>query len=139
MNGSTTTDRGNTGDVFIRRTLVLMLLFACARPPEPGENALPPDLRNAEITVVIKNQHWLDVNVYLMLGSSRHRLGTAGSLATKVFSVPWYRIGGSTIRLQADPIGDRTSLSTEFLTVRPGSVVEWAIGSGLRQSTVSVY
>jgi hypothetical protein len=118
--------------------LPLVLLLACARQPEPSDNAPSSDLTTAEITVVVKNQHWLDLNVYLIRGTYQKRLGIAGSSSTKVFSVSWSEVGGSAVRLGADPIGDRTGLSTELLAVRPSSVVEWTIGSGLRQSNVSV-
>lgn len=125
----------------MQRWLVVSLVFllACARQPEPSDDAPSPDLTTGEITIVVRNQHWLDINVYLIRGTYRKRLGIAGAASTKVFSVSWFEVGGSGIRLGADPIGDRTSLSTELLAVRPSSVVEWSIGSGLRQSNVSVY
>lgn len=123
------------------RCLIVPLMFvvACARQPEPSDDAPSPDLTTAEITIVVKNQHWLDLNVYLLRGTYHKRLGIAGSSSTKVFSVSWSEVGASAIRLGADPIGDRATLSTELLAVRPSSVVEWTIGSGLRQSNVSVY
>ena len=123
----------------MKRWILLALLLSCARQPEPDGVTPPPDLRNAEVTIVITNQHWLDINVFLLRGSHRRRLGTAASLSSKVFSVPWSLIGGSTIRLGADPIGERTGMATEFLSVRPSSIVEWTISSGLRQSSVSVF
>ena len=116
-----------------------VFLVACSASPKPAGDAPSPGLHNAEITVIVTNQHWLDVNVYLVRGTHPERLGTAGSQASKVFSIPWSRIEGGTIRLSADPIGDRTSISTDLLAIRPSSVVEWTIGSGLRQSSVSVY
>ena len=118
---------------------LVLLLAACARPPESSDSAPPPDLQNAEITVVVNNQHWLDLNIYLVQGPSRRRLGIAPSQSSKVISVPWARITGSTIRLGGDPFGDRASLVTDFLAVRPNAVVEWTVGSGLRQSSASVY
>jgi hypothetical protein len=125
--------------VLRRLTISLVFLFACARQPKPSDNAPPPALTAAEITIVVKNQHWLDINIYLIRGTYQKKLGVAGSLSTKVFSVSWSEVGGSAVRLGADPIGDRTSLSTELVAVRPSSVVEWTIGSGLRQSIVSVF
>ena len=123
----------------VRWIVITLILVACAAPPEPAGDAPSPGLQNAEITVVVNNQHWLDINVYLVRGTQLERLGTAGSQASKVFSISWSRVAGSTIRLAADPIGDRTSISTDLLAIRPSSVVEWTIGSGLRQSSVSVY
>lgn len=123
----------------VRWVSIALILAACAAPPKPAGDAPSPGLQNAELIVIVNNQHWLDVNIYLMRGTHPERLGTAGSQASKVFSISWSRIEGSTIRLSADPIGDRTTISTELLAIRPSAVVEWTIGSGLRQSSVSVY
>jgi hypothetical protein len=124
----------------IRRAGIALLLVACGRQPQPSPDATPPDVRNAEITVVVKNQHWLDINVYLLRGTASDRLATVTGASEKVVSVPWTRIGGSgQLRLRADPIGQSGELYTEVISVRPGSVVEWTIGSGLRQSNVGVY
>ncbi len=124
----------------IRRFAPVLFLLACGRQPSPDTEAPPPDIRNAEITVVVKNQHWLDLNVYIIRGTLSERLGTARGPADQVFSVPWSRVGGSGhIRLRADPVGQGGNLVTDFFTVRPGAVVEWTIGSGLRQSGISVF
>ena len=125
--------------MFVRWIAIALILAACAAPPKTAGDEPSPGLQNAEITVIVTNQHWLDINVYLVRGTHLERLGTAGSQASKVFSISWSRVAGSTIRLAADPIGERTSVSTETLAIRPSSVVEWTIGSGLRQSSVSIY
>ncbi|MEO8200228.1 MAG: hypothetical protein ABI679_06895 [Gemmatimonadota bacterium] len=125
---------------------ILLLGFAaCARKApaggEPGPDSPPAqDLSNAEVTIVIVNHHLLDITVYLMRGGNLQRLGTAPGLSTKIFSVPWRRVEGrGEIRLAADPIGQNATIRTEYLVVRPGSVVEWAIESVLTQSSVSVH
>ena len=61
-------------------------------------------------------------------------------LSDRIISLPWRRVEGSgTIRLGADPIGQLRGVTTEMILVRPSSVVEWTIESGLRASFVSVY
>jgi hypothetical protein len=126
--------------VTLRWAIPLILLVACARQPLPEGDAPPPDIRNAEITIIVKNQHWLDINIYLMRGTLSERLGMASGPSDKVFTVPWTKVGGSgQIRLRADPVGQGRGHLTEFFMVRPGSVVEWTIGSGLRYSNIAVY
>lgn len=99
-----------------------------------------PDFRNAEVTIMVRNQHWLDLNIYLVRGTSSERLATAGGLSTKVITLPWRRVGGAgTLRLGADPIGQDRGIVSEMIQVRPSSVVEWTIGSDLRNSYVSVF
>jgi hypothetical protein len=99
-----------------------------------------PDYRNAEITILIRNRHWLDLNIYLMHGRVTERLATATGLSDKVISLPWRRVDGAgTIRLGADPIGQNRGIVTETIQVRRSAVVEWTIESGLRGFQVSVY
>lgn len=118
----------------------LLLLPACARQAEHDPDAPPPDIRNAEVTIIVNNQHWLDINIYLIRGTLGDRIGTATANSSKIFSLPWTRVGGSSeIRLRGDPIGQPGALYTEHISVRPGSVVEWTVGTGMRQSNVAVY
>ena len=98
------------------------------------------DGRNAEVTILVRNRHWLDLNIYLIRGTVSERLATAGGLSEKIISLPWRRITGSgTIRLGADPVGQNRGIVSETIVVRPSSVVEWTIESDLRASHVSVY
>ena len=99
-----------------------------------------PDLRNAEVTILVRNRHWLDLNIYLIRGTVSERLATAGGLSDKIISLPWRRVeGAGTIRLGADPIGQNRGIRTEIIQVRPSSVVEWTIESNLRGFQVSVF
>ena len=103
-------------------------------------SAEEPDFRNAEITILVRNRHWLDLNIYLMHGRVTERLATAAGLSDIVISLPWRRVDGAgTIRLGADPIGQNRGIVTEMIQVRRSAVVEWTIESGLRGSQVSVF
>lgn len=110
-----------------------------AATPDAGP-AERPDLSNAEVTILVRNRHWLDVNIYLIRGTVSERLATAAGLSEKIISLPWRRVeGAGTIRLGADPIGQNRGIMTETILVRPSSVVDWTIESGLRGFHVSVY
>ena len=125
----------------------LLCLTGCAHRSAPGTATEPDsdlaeerDFRNAEVTILVRNRHWLDLNVYLIRGSVSERLGTVTGLSDRIISLPWRRVEGSgTIRLGADPIGQLRGVTTEMILVLPSSVVEWTIESGLRASFVSVY
>jgi hypothetical protein len=111
-----------------------------AANPADSVSTNSPDLRNAEVTILIRNRHWLDVNIYLIRGRVSERLATAAGLSEKVISLPWRRVeGASIIRLGADPIGQNRGIITETIQVRPSSVVDWTIESGLRGFHVSVF
>lgn len=118
--------------------LILILVAGCAHKPETG--GVAPDLTNAEVTILVRNYHLLDMAIYLLRNGYPERLGTAQGLSSKIFSLPWRRVEGKgDIRLGADPVGQNTMIRTEYLPVRPGSVVEWSIESALNQSSVSVH
>lgn len=86
------------------------LLAACARSRVP----IDP---NAPTTVRVENQASLDMNIYVLRGSERIRLGTASGLGTSVFTIPRHVIFGATpLRFLADPIGsNRTPVSDEIV------------------------
>jgi hypothetical protein len=98
------------------------------------------DLRNAEVTILVHNRHWLDLNIYLIRGTVSERLATAGGLSDKIISLPWRRVeGAGTIRLGADPIGQNRGIVSDRVQVRPSSIVEWTIESNLRGAYISVF
>jgi hypothetical protein len=125
---------------------MLLLAAGCAgrragdSAPGPDSTAVGTDLTNAEITIVINNHHLLDMTIYLFRGNHPERLGTAPGLSSKIFSLPWRRVEArGEVRLGADPLGQNGRITTDFLIVRPGSVVEWTIENVLTQSSVSVH
>lgn len=118
---------------------VLVVLVACRHQENDGSVA-PQDAPRADVTVLVQNHHWLDINIYLIRGTSRQRLGTVAGTNQKSFTISWSRLTGLVgLQLQADPIGASTVLTTEMIAIRPGAVVEWVIESGMRQASVSVY
>lgn len=134
----------------IARVALLLAILGgsgCVNRPAPAAvnaaDSIPdrgPDLRNAEVTILVRNRHWLDLNIYLIRGTVSERLGTAGGLSDRVISLPWRRVAaGGTMRLAADPIGQNRGVITETILVRPSSVVEWTIESGLRGFHLSVF
>ena len=120
---------------------VIVALLSCARNPAPDKDNTGPDLQHAEVTLQVYNHHWLDVDIYIVsASSSEERVGTVQGSSTRVFSLPWRRIGGrSQLRLKADPIGTRAVLYTEHLQIQPGSVINWTIEGGFTGSRVEIY
>ncbi len=119
--------------------LLAILCLGCHNRTADGSPA-PVDAPRADIILLVRNHHWLDLNVYLMRGTLKQRLGTVTGASEKSFNIPWARLAGETgLRLLADPVGQREELREEVLAVNPGSVVEWTIEGGMRSSSISVY
>jgi len=78
--------------------------------------------------LVVKNDNYLDHNVYLLQGVQRVRMGTARGLATSRFTIPrQYVFGVSVLQFLADPIGGNVTPVSERINVAPGDEVHLVI------------
>ncbi len=78
--------------------------------------------------LVVRNDSYLDHNVYLLQGSQRIRMGTARGLATSRFTIPrQYVFGVSQLQFLADPIGGNVTPVSERISVSPGDEVHLQI------------
>jgi hypothetical protein len=91
------------------------------------------------LTLRVVNHSWLDVNVYLLQGNHRDRVGTATATTTTEFHLPLRRFSaGADYRLYGDPIGSRQTVSSEVLHAQDGDVVTWTLEDDLARSSVDV-
>jgi hypothetical protein len=78
--------------------------------------------------LVVKNDSYLDHNVYILQGAQRIRIGTARGLASTKFPIPrQYVFGVSVLQFLADPIGGRVTPVSERINVAPGDEVHLLI------------
>ena len=102
--------------------LVALAALACHRGP------VAPINPQAEVAVTVDNQNFLDMNVFLVRGGQRIRLGTVPGLTQRILMVRPELIGYSTeLRFELHPIGGRSNPVSETITVRPGDVVHLTI------------
>jgi hypothetical protein len=74
--------------------------------------------------VRVENRAWLDMNVYVLRGSQRVRLGNVTANSTRVLRIPQSLVFGATpLRFLADPIGSRRTPISHEIVVRPGDEV----------------
>ena len=79
---------------------------------------------NAETKVIVDNQAFPDMNIYVLEGAQRVRLGTAGGHSQTTFVIPKYLVRSLTsIRFLADPIGSNRTPVSESIQVSPGDEV----------------
>jgi hypothetical protein len=72
----------------------------------------------------VENQSTLDVNIHLIAGSQRVRIGTANALGTSRITIPSHFVFGvSGLRFLADPIGRNRAPVSEVISVAPGDEV----------------
>jgi hypothetical protein len=76
-------------------------------------------------TLRVRNQGFLDVNVYAVRGSQRVRLGTVTGNSTQVLRIPPFLLNGITpLRFIADPIGNQRTPTSDEIVVTPGDEVQ---------------
>ncbi|MGH7577501.1 MAG: hypothetical protein ACREM1_20545 [Longimicrobiales bacterium] len=108
-----------------RRILLLAVMAAavasCGGNPPPGL----AQFEDEEATrLSVENQSTLDMNIYVLRGSQRIRLGTATAHLTTRFTIPPELIFGVTpLRFLADPIGSSRTPVTDEISVSPGDDV----------------
>ena len=79
-------------------------------------------------TVEVINNNFYDMNVYILRGTQRIRLGNVRSNSSRVMNIPSYIADtGGSFRFVADPVGgNRTPVSQEMY-VTPGDQVTLVI------------
>lgn len=112
-------------------------LSACAPAAERAAQNTPV---KSQTKLVVENNNWLDVAVYLVRGSTRARLGTVGSMTSEQFTIPdAYVLGVSDIVVQADPIGSTTTYVSPPIQVFPGARVNLSVNNNIRLSNFAVF
>ena len=105
-----------------RALLLIVLAGACHRP-----TAAPLNPR-AEVAVTVENQNFLDMDVFLIRGGQRVRLGMVPGLSSHILMVRPELIGyGTEVQFELHPIGGRGNPLSETISVRPGDVIRLTI------------
>ncbi|PYP45123.1 MAG: hypothetical protein DMD50_12370 [Gemmatimonadetes bacterium] len=108
------------------RVFPLLLFTLAAAACHRG--AVAPINPQAEVAVSVDNQNFLDMNVFLIRGGQRIRLGTVPGLSSHILMVRPELVGyGTELRFELHPIGGRSNPISETITVRPGDVVQLTI------------
>ena len=103
----------------------------------PAANSGPV---SGEIILEIHNNHWNDVDIFVLHDGVAERVGMVIAASSAVIALRPSQVGSSgVIRLRADVIGSEESITTENLSVRNGSTIEWTLESQLARSHVGVW
>lgn len=115
----------------MRRISGLMVLLGLSIAPggcASKQSATTTNEAREQTTLVVKNDSYLDHNIYLLQGGQRIRIGTARGLASSRFTIPpQYVFGVSALQFLADPIGGNVTPVSERINVSPGDEVQLQI------------
>jgi hypothetical protein len=112
------------------------VLAACSRNKQPDTDFDP---RPDPIPVHVKNENFLDMNIAVVANGTTRRLGMVSGNGSGDFAVNWSVANGSGLYLTAIPIGGSGSARSATLNVSPGQVIDFKVGSVLRQSIAIVH
>jgi hypothetical protein len=119
---------------FVAVGFALMTFAACSKKHvDTGE-----DYRPDPIPVHVRNENFLDMNVFVVVSGVSRRLGMVTGNGAGDFKINWSVAYGQPIVLRAVPIGGNGSITSPALSVGEGQEIEFKIGSTLRQSTAIV-
>jgi hypothetical protein len=122
------------------RVLVPALLLvgsACARASE-GEADGGTDPAHAPVSVEVRNQYALPVEIYVFGSGITQRLGTVHPGMNARFGVPQNLVGGRSVRFEARAGDDSRPFQSEDMLLAPGTVVDFAVSPQLFNSTVTL-
>ena len=91
--------------------------FGCKSAEQSGSGATD----GVRTTLEVQNRNFLDMNIYVVRGGQRVRLGRVTGSSSEVFTIPDYLVrGAGTLRFLADPIGGRNEPVTREILVNRG-------------------
>ena len=115
-------------------------LFAQATDIAPTDNAAvenPLAERKSHAALVVQNNNWSDVHLYLVRGSRRTSLGFMTALGKREFKLPsWATDPG--VQILVHLIGGASYL-TPAVNAYPGDVVELVVENNLALSSTVVF
>jgi hypothetical protein len=96
----------------------LLAVTACVACSRGRPSEVTPEL---PAFVEVRNQAFLDMNVYVLRGGARVRLGTVMGNSTAVFEIPRAYVNpGLPVRFMADPIGSNRTPYSHEIPINPG-------------------
>jgi hypothetical protein len=106
---------------------------ACSHTNESGGDVAPATMIGLSVT----NDNFLDMDVFAVSGGVSTRLGTVTGNGKGNFRLD-PSLASRDLRIVAAPIGGNGRASSGEVAVSPGQVIDFRIGSLLRNSTVQV-
>ena len=123
---------------WVRGRLVAVLLLAAVVASCRGKPGAQPEPRPDPILLHVKNENFLDMNVAVVISGVSRRLGQVTGNSSADFRIDYMMTIGQTIAIIATPIGGNGIASSGPLNVGEGQLIEFLIGSTLRQSTATI-
>jgi hypothetical protein len=124
----------------LRNALVAAAAVATLGACAPATEQAALNSRERETTLVVENNNWQDMVIYVLIGSQRSRVGSVGSMSTVRFKLNSGLTGNQgQLRLLADPIGSNRTFTLPLINVVPGAQVQVRLENNIGTSTFGVF
>src|SRR5262245_6621055 len=99
----------------------------------------PAGMEAGKTELLVENNNWQDMALYVIRSGTRVRVGTVSSFARARIPLSDAVIGSGEIQLLADPIGSSRRFLSEPIIVQPGQRVQFRLENNLAVSSYSVW
>ncbi|MEX2281351.1 MAG: hypothetical protein WEE89_02560 [Gemmatimonadota bacterium] len=91
-------------------------------------------------TMLVENNNWADMTVYILRDGVRTRLGAVPSMSRSTFVLSNAMLAGTgELRVMADPLGSPHKWTSQPILLNPGNQVRFRLENNVSLSTYSVY
>lgn len=90
--------------------------------------------------LVVENNNWQDMTLYVLRDGTRMRLGAVTALSKGRFTLPSAATAGTgELRIMADPLGSSATWTSQPIHVMPGQELRFRLENNVQLSSYSVY
>ena len=94
---------------------------------------------SAPVSLTVTNQNWLDVDVFVIRGTARYRLGAVGGNSSATLGIPSSLIARGELQLMADPVGSNDVYVSDVISVTPDQTLQLTVAPRMRMSSYAVW
>jgi len=96
--------------------------------------------RETDATLVVQNNNWTDMTLYVLRDGTRARIGAVNGLGQARFKLSSALVGGAgDIRILADPLGAGERFVSHPLNIMPGQEVRLRLENNIALSSYSIW
>jgi len=121
-----------------RAVLVLACLLVLAASCGHHNVAAVQSTPSPVWVLMVRNHHWLDVEVFVVHGGLTTRVGLVTATMDESFRLSTRLLDGGVIQLLGHPVGGGANVATEQILVRGGQTVQWELERTLLHASLSV-
>jgi hypothetical protein len=120
--------------VLVASLLLSLVTVSCHR----GGFANAPEGTQGAVGLVVQNQNFYDMDLYVVSEGLATRIGDVTGNSTARFSLDPSFFPTNELRIIATPVGGNGRASSGPLNVAPGQTITFTIASVLRQSSATI-